>query len=1155
MPAPRFPSIPEALTHWATATPDAEAYSFPGPAPRTAAGGGRPPAPASRDVTFAGLDRAAAAVSAGLSHLPPGERVLLLFPPGLDYLAAFLGCLRTGVVAVPLYPPRPGSRTDRVAGVVRDCRPAAALTSPEMYDPVAKGLEPAGVQVRAVRAELDGPAPQAPQGSGPSGDDLAFLQYTSGSTGTPKGVMITHGNLVANEEDIAAGFGVRDDDVVLSWLPMYHDMGLIGTALLPLYRGIRSVLVDTFAFVQDPLAWPLAVDAFGATCSGGPNFAYQLLADRYDPNRLAGLDLSHWRIAFNGAEPVLESTMEAFAGRYAAHGFDPHAFLPCYGLAEATLFVTGARPGAGRTSRSVARSALEQGSLTPAAPGGPGSTATVVAAGVPVPGTRVVIRDEAGSPVPDGGIGEICVAGPGVARGYWGAPETTAETFGARITGHDGHFLRTGDVGGWFDGELFPISRTKDLIIVAGRNFYPHDIERAGAAADPVLRAGGAAAFQPGPAAPDVVLVAEVSRDGIAALADPGAAAAVREAVARAVGLECDLRLAEVVLVQPGSVPKTSSGKIRRRETRERYLAGGLRVLVPADGGPGAGRPATAGPAAAGAGDPGGDPAAGARALLAELVRRSAGARVTDADFARPLAELGLDSLRTTALKIECERRVGRPLDPALFLGDRSLDEVAAALVAAAGSGTRSPAGVAAGTDSGTGDTGRDVAGSAPAADGQTQMQFHDALQPGDTANHLATALRLSRPYASDELRGALAATVARHPALRTVLGPLGGETQTVRPHASLDWSELRSSADTGAEVEAFLRAVADRPFDLTDGPLVRGAAVLTPTATVLLVVCHHAVADYWSLRIVLRDLLAALPGIDVAPVSSPGPEALDILQWARERHAAVRTPTAQRRLGELAQRWRPQRDHVLFPDPAGQAAAAAAEPDHAATVDFAVGGAAALRERARRRGLTPFVTVTAAYVRALHRASGLDQVIVGTPFHGRADWRSADLVGYLVSMVPLAGDLRGADDLATLEDRMGHDLRAALEYADVPFAQLVRALRPERQGQNPLFQATVTYQQSPDGVLEDAFSIPSSGCRQVLGEVELAAVDVPPRHSPFAVSLYGARHGDRLVFRLVHQTRRVSPGTAGGIARDVADTLQAAAAGTDVPTLLEEAR
>ncbi|KND30157.1 hypothetical protein IQ63_29230 [Streptomyces acidiscabies] len=1067
---PEFPTLPAALSHWAAVRPDDTAYVF-----------ASPQGDADRTVSYRELERSALCVAAFLrTTARPGDRVLLLLPPGLDYLAAFLGCLYAGTVAVPLYPPRPGAKLDRIEAVVRDCRPTHALTVDLLLDHLrsaADGLRLHSVEeIRAAGHSASLPLPRA--------DDLAFLQYTSGSTGTPKGVMVGHGNLAENDRAIAAGFGVRADDVILSWLPLYHDMGLIGTALLPLYLGVRAVLLDTFAFIHDPLSWPEAVSRYGATCSGGPNFAYQLLADRHDPERLAGLDLSSWRIAFNGAEPIIPATLERFAELYGRHGFDRGALYPCYGLAEATLFVSGAEPMAGYEALSLSRRAVESGRLEDAPPDD-ADRLDVVSCGRAAVDTEIVIRSTDGRALPDGEIGEICVRGPGVAGGYWERPEASEDTFRARVEGRDGTFLRTGDLGALRDGRLCPVGRSKDLIIVAGRNFYPYDVENLASAASDDLRRGCAAAFQPELAEPRVVLVAEAARGAVSRLrSDTAAVAELGAAVRRRVGAECGLDLADVVLVYPGSIPKTSSGKIRRAETRKRFLEGGLRLL------------GTFRAESASAPAPGSE---SLRAMLARLVAAHAGAEPGAEDFALPLAALGLDSLKLVALRGGIERQSGRRLDTELFYGDRSLDDIAEAL-------DRTPepdadlTGPAAGADLGV----------HPATEGQVQFQFRHELLSEDTAHNLPVALRIGRRLDPARIRAALTAVTARHAALRTTLGEPGTATQVVHEPGALPLDF------THGEDEALLEEVAHRRFDLTRGPLVRAAAITSPDATILLLTAHHTVVDYWSLRIVLADLLADLLGIDLPPPAEPPTAA----EWLRHR-----TPATEAQLAEVAEKWRPLRDHLLFP-------ATSATPRRrtpASLLDFAT-DAAEVYEDAKAHGHTPFVLLATAWLRALHEVTGEERIVIGTPYHHRDDWRFAGTVGCLVDMVPLLGDFSA--DPQDLRARTAQEVRAAQRSAAVPFARLVRELEPPRHGQNPLFQAILTFQQSADGLLGDGFAIPWSQAHQNLDGVEVRAVDVPPRDTAFAVSLYGARDGDRLVFRLEHQEHLV-PATTAARLRD----------------------
>jgi acyl-CoA synthetase (AMP-forming)/AMP-acid ligase II len=531
--------------------------------------------------SFRELDDRARAIAVLLQPLGAGSRVLLLFPPGLDFLAGFLGCLYAGCVAVPAYPPQSGRGLPRLARMLADARPGAILTT-AAFQPRLRAF---ALEMPALGAipcwaadEVDAGLAAGWRPPDLSADDLALLQYTSGSTSLPKGVMVSHGNLLANEEMIRRAFDQSRESVVVSWLPPYHDMGLIGGLLQPLYLGARCVLMPPVAFLQRPLRWLRAIARHRGTTSGGPNFAYELCLRRIGEAERAELDLSSWKVAFNGAEPVRAETLERFIDRFGPYGLRPDTITPCYGLAEATLYVTGRKPGEGWRSVSIARDALGRtGSARSATPDQ--SARSLVGCGSPAPQTRVLIVDPATrEPRRDGRVGEVWVASPSVADGYWRREAETAETFQARTATGDGPYLRTGDLGFLRDGELFLTGRRKDLIVVNGQNYYPADIEAVCEAAVPEIRANCGAAFavesQHG-AAEELVVVYEVD-----AGLDKEACASVIDAIRRCVSAEFGLPPRNVVLVAPRTVPKTSSGKVQRWLCRRQYLTGNLGAVA-----------------------------------------------------------------------------------------------------------------------------------------------------------------------------------------------------------------------------------------------------------------------------------------------------------------------------------------------------------------------------------------------------------------------------------------------------------------------------------------------------------------------------------------------------------------------------------------------
>ena len=558
-------TLVEVVLKHASERPDATAYVF----LREDGGEDR--------LTFGQLTRRVQAIAAQLqAEVGPGERAILLFQPSLDFIEAILACFFARVVAVPISPLRNARELTRVANILQDSGARLVLTNSATrrhVEPMLAGAPlPGGARwlcadtVPTSRADdYDAKLPE------PS--SLAFLQYTSGSTGNPKGVMVTHANLIHNETVIKAACKHDDSTVFAGWLPFYHDMGLIGNIFQPLFLGVMSVLMAPISFLMQPSNWLQAISKYRATTSGGPNFAYELCAYKVTAEEMEGVDLSSWRIAFNGAEPVKASVMESFSRKFAKYGFHAEAFYPCYGLAEATLFVTGGAPEAPVVTMALDPDELRQNRAVEQ----PGSPTVLVGCGRTNQNQSVVIVDpESLRVLPDAHVGEIWQSGGSVTAGYWGKPDVTAEIFAARTADGQGPFMRTGDLGFLKDGELFVSGRLKDLIIIRGRNYYPDDIEMAVYQGRP-LRPGCSAAFtlQEDDGEAKLVVVAEVQPVLLLTL-DTNTyrqlLAEVRAQIADLFGL----RLANLVLVRPGGMAKTSSGKLRRRYTRERLLANKL---------------------------------------------------------------------------------------------------------------------------------------------------------------------------------------------------------------------------------------------------------------------------------------------------------------------------------------------------------------------------------------------------------------------------------------------------------------------------------------------------------------------------------------------------------------------------------------------------
>jgi acyl-CoA synthetase (AMP-forming)/AMP-acid ligase II len=546
-------------------------------------------------LTFAGLHARALAVARHLAERgEPGDRAALLFPSGLDFITAFFGCLLAGVVAVPMMIPRRDSRRDASRAILADCAPRFLMTMRALVEASRPDLRDrlADTGAEWVFCE-DIPADPGPRLSpGRSGaeaggeaeprtalrrSDIAFLQYTSGSTSAPKGVMVSHGNLLDNSEMIRIAFGNTRRSTYVSWVPLYHDMGLILNVLQSLYVGALCVLMAPVTFMQRPLNWLRAIHEFRAEVAGGPNFAFDHCVARYRVEEMEGIDLSSWKLAFNGAEPVRAATIERFVAVFARHGFAATAPYPAYGMAEATLLISGGRRGEGPALQCVSREALQRHHI--ARRRREKGAQMLVGCGRPLVGEKLAIVDpQSRRRLAPGEIGEIWVAGPNVAQGYWHNPEATRATFGGRIAGEDCEaWLRTGDLG-FVDmaGELFVTGRIKDLIIIRGINHYPQDIEHTVEACHPALRRHGGAAFADDESGEErLVVVQEVER-GWRRRCDPAEiVATIREAIIR----EHDIAPYRIVLIRAGTLPQTTSGKIQRGRARQLWLAGALEIV------------------------------------------------------------------------------------------------------------------------------------------------------------------------------------------------------------------------------------------------------------------------------------------------------------------------------------------------------------------------------------------------------------------------------------------------------------------------------------------------------------------------------------------------------------------------------------------------
>ncbi|ALK32389.1 non-ribosomal peptide synthetase [Burkholderia plantarii] len=1130
----------QCLRHWATVKPHDTAFRFLTDdvveAPR---------------LSFAELDRRATAIAARLAReCPRGEPVLLLYRPGLDFIAAFFGCLYAGCAAVPAYPPSGrATRRNRLAAIIADCGAGAILTSDDLVEAIREEIAQAEAPVRADVIGTDALL-AAPGGTLDTSEavlpasHLAFLQYTSGSTGRPKGVRVTHRNLLANERAIREGFRHGPDTVFVGWCPLYHDMGLIGNVLQPVYLGIPSVLMSPFAFLQQPLKWLRAISTYGATTSGGPNFAYELCATRIAEADKAGLDLSSWRVAFNGAEPIRASTLDRFAAAFADYGFDAGAMFPCYGMAETTLFVSGAVPGAGALTRRVDALALQAGRCADAVDGQP--AVELVSSGRVGGDQQVRIVDphslHASGP---GEIGEIWVRGGSVADGYWNREDDTRAQFDARIAGEDSPpFLRTGDLGLLDGGELYVTGRLKELIIIRGRNHYPTDIEQTVEQSSADFRAGCGAAFAiDGEGGERLVVVQEIQRAVRKSLDAEEAGRRAAAAVAAAHGIP----LHELVLVQAGVVPKTSSGKNQRTLVRQHYLEGKLPVLARTQPGAGAGA-ATVTTAATPAAPGGSVDELSERVIVAML--GTAGAARPEARAASPLA-LGLDSLALVDLQTRLARELGIAVELDDLMDERPVAELARDLAARAFDGGGASGGEA------------PAPALPPAADPTALTPYQEAIwtaqlwDPALPCFNLVLPLRVRAPLSAGHVREALAALTVAHPGLASRFVQDGNGDVRQQPAAAtaglLDVINCAGQSDDA--LRARIVASASAPIDLAGGPVFRAELLSrAPDDHLLVLIAHHLVADLGSLQTVLADFAefhACLAGDRPLPARAIAAAGVAVPDYRTRLAALLHGPRAEADRQYWAARLATPIEPLALPlalpgeAPAGVVAGSGMSVD----VDLDAALAGALDALCASRRVTRNMALLAAFFAFLHRYTAQRDVAVVTPAAVRPGGEFDDWVGYGVNLLVIREAVDGELPFAALLAAMKQTVAGALAHRTTPFIDLARRFaRRDDDVRHPFSRVLFAYHNLNRLPQAADLLAGTAGQPLAVGALALESFPVPTPAAQTDLALVAIQAGERLVLRFEYDATLASRAAIERMAAHFRTLLGALLAQPDQP-------
>lgn len=1020
-------------------------------------------------LSYGELDRQARTIAANLQAFGlQGERALLLYAPGLDYIAAFFACLYAGVIAVPAYPPRNQRNLPRLQAVLADSRAAAILSTAALAGSatVSAWQNAGGLKQRWLLTDTLTDGADAWLDPCPGEASLAFLQYTSGSTGNAKGVMVSHGNLMANQQLIKACFGHDSESTVVGWLPLYHDMGLIGNIMQPLYSGASVILMSPLAFLEQPLRWLQAIADYRAHTSGGPNFAYELCVRKISEEDKAGLDLGSWRLAFNGAEPVQAATLDRFEQAFAGCGFRREAFYPCYGLAEATLLVSGAAKNTAPTVKAFDKSRLAE-RLACADPMQMGDCRKLVGCGMAGLGHDIRITDpETRTPCENGQIGEIQVSGPSIAQGYWQNAAATAETFVADADGTV--WLCTGDLGFIDDGELFVSGRIKDLIIVRGRNYYPHDLEAAAEAAVDCLNAGCTAAFAvAGEDGERLVLLAELKRSHLRLADYRREFAAIRSRVAD----ECGVQLDTIALLKPGAILKTTSGKIRRSACREAFekdsvqavardeLHQDLGIAVQGiDAGP-AKKPALPEQTLLRQALLLASPDDGVHLLTQYLAAKVAALSGLGLDQIirpgcstdTPVMGLGIDSLKAMELKYFIDDFLGINLPVALLLEDRSITAIAEHALSLAKNNKQAIATVSEDWRQGA---------EMPLSLGQQAIWTVCRLDPQTAVYNMPLALRIASAIDTGALQAALRMLPDRHGQLRTIfsVNKATEPVQRLLPEAEflLEPVACDDEADRVQQVNARIR----QSFDLENGPLLRAQLFSTAADDHVLVFCaHHIVVDFRSLVILLDELKGGYAA-QIAGWTAPLPPLTarydDYIAW---QNVYLDSEQAEQDLHYWQQQLQGELPKLELPLDRPRASATAYRGG-AETLSIDPHTTQKLRKLAGSSNATLYTVLLGLFNVLLHRYSGQQDIIVGTPTLGRPKQDFADLVGYFANPVALRSRPVGDKTFIDFLVEVRQTVLGGLAHQDYPFSLLVEKIQPDRAGGLwPFYQVMFVWQ------------------------------------------------------------------------------------------------
>ncbi|MBF0099392.1 MAG: amino acid adenylation domain-containing protein [Desulfobacterales bacterium] len=1138
--------------------------------------------------TYTELDEKARSIAAHLqSQGKYQDRALLVYPPGLDYVAAFIGCLYAGIVAVPVYPPDPMrlQRTlPRLKAIIENVQPNYALTTASILtyiesilsqNPFFKPMRWIPTDTIDVAAAIDWTRPD------PTEAPIAFIQYTSGSTGSPKGVMISHDNLMSNSKQIQRSFGHTQDSVGVIWLPPYHDMGLIGGIVQPLYSGFPVVLMSPIAFLQKPFRWLDAISRYKGTTSGGPNFAFDLCVRKITPQQRQTLDLSTWNLAFNGSEPIRIETLRRFSNTFSCCGFSQQAFYPCYGLAEMTLIATGGiKECQPKWVYAQTESLINHNLFVPE--NNFKKAKVFVGCGNPILEHQLcIVNHQTHSLCNNGEIGEIWLSGSSVAKGYYNNPTETQAIFQATIETNQYHYLsknwlKTGDLGFCLSGELYVTGRKKDMIIIRGENHYPQDIEYTVEKSYSWIRPGCVAAFEVDVDGENhVVIVAEVERrrndqpnpyqdrriivelpEHIPVFETSFESKRAIYEIRRAVSERHGLQVYAVILIKVGSIPKTSSGKIQRHACKIAFAnstfdsvdsdfldvknkSQGVEYFsidhnrlhsLPAD-----------------------QQYEMIRSCLFHSCSYLFKIPVSQLDTKESLAVMGIDSVIAIELQHEIQTYFGIELSITIFFSNTSLDQLCIEVQNAIKD--KIPTDVSC-----INLPNSHVKESFELSYNQKSIWFMYQFSPKSPAYNLFFGARIRSHVDSPSFKNAFWQLIQKHPALRTTYYEKNGlPLQTLHDTPMLDFKEIDACNFTELQLLDAITTESHTPFQLETGPILRITLYkLAPDDYIVLFVIHHIAIDLWSFPIILEEFKTAYSTHHILSLQHSElaenyrqiqlqehteKNYLDFVIW--QQHM-LNSPEGEK----LKKYWLNQLSGELpVLDLPTDRPRPSIQTFNGESFPFYINDSLhqQIKEIARSNDSTVYMVYLSALQILLSRYSGQNEILIGTPTVSRSKLFFQDIVGFFTNTLVIRATIKEnrsfQDHLTYVRDIVLSDLN----HQDFPFSLLVEYLNPKRD-RSPLFQVMFALQKTYRMENIGAFALKQEGPVLLLDDLKLESMHIKQRIAQFDLTLMMAETPHGMMATWEYNTDLFHETTIRRMTRHFEMVLQSIVQKTDIP-------